>query len=177
MAVGYAQPNESRLLCHYPYLDGIIETSVIIVKDNNNHVIGTSSITKDGPYGLCVDSVFKDEVDKIRDECLYLNKNLGAVWRMITINNYRGYIQLILSLIHYTSIIAFDYYNLDIILYMIHPKHVAWYEKNLGFYILSGPRLDHSVNMQPAMLMRGDKDKVQYYLEQILRKPARVVYI
>jgi hypothetical protein len=167
---GYAMPNEQGILRHCATLDDCPETDIVLARDDNDELVGTISLTEDGPRGLHVDKVFKTWADQVRWECADEKKRLGASWRIVTKPEYRGTSSLLLKLICKTAELAFEKRNLDVLLYTFHPKHEKWYSKRLGFTHVAGPLSDFTVHNMPAVLVRGNRDETEYCLRELKRR-------
>src|SRR4051812_8581180 len=61
-ASGYFQPHPSGMLVHYPQYDHISETT-ILVAILDGKIVGSVSLTVDGPSGFTIDEDFKPECD------------------------------------------------------------------------------------------------------------------
>ena len=96
---GYIAPQPDGRLRHYPHLDGIPETTVLIAVDEGR-VVGTNTLTLDGPAGLHVesDSAFKTIASFYRIAAAASGTKLACSWRIVTHPEARN--QLSLSLIH-----------------------------------------------------------------------------
>ena len=70
---GYCQPQPDGPLIHYPHLDNIPETTVLVAVVQGE-IMGTLSFTLDGPRGFHLDGDFKTECGRIRAE--------GKAWRL-----------------------------------------------------------------------------------------------
>src|SRR5438552_3052516 len=75
---GYAAPQPDRRLVHYADFDGLPQTTVIVAI-RRGEVIGSVSMTLDGPWGLTVDKDFKDVCDSLR----YAGRSLAVIWRLV----------------------------------------------------------------------------------------------
>jgi N-acyl amino acid synthase FeeM len=152
--MGYAAPQPGGILKHFD-LDGIPETRVWLAEDEDGLVLGTISITMDGPAGLHVDDDFKDVVDEVREECRREGKRLGAPWRIVTRSGCHD--QLIVSMGIIGASTEWGIENhLRVTLYTFNPRHERFYRRVLGLRMIAGPRPSPSVQGAPAILMRGD---------------------
>ena len=84
-AKGLCQADPSERLQHYPHLDYIAETTVLMAMAGDK-LVGTVSITLDGPEGLHVDEDFPEVMVRWRPGGL----RLAAAWRIVTDPAYRG---------------------------------------------------------------------------------------
>ncbi len=155
---GYATPQPDGLLRHFPKLDMIPETRVIGAFEGEE-LIGTNSLTADGSLGLHVDETFPDLLREIRSECCILGLRLGASWRIATAERYRGNRHLVLGLIDKSVDVAVEM-GLDVVLFSFNPRHTRIYARLLDLETLCSPRPETAVVGAPAVLMRGDMDRI-----------------
>jgi hypothetical protein len=164
---GYCEPQADGMLRHYRSIDLIPETVVLGAFDGNE-LVGTNSLTCDGPAGLHVDIAFPAEVKAIRDECLLTGILLGASWRIVTKKESAGQGDLVRGLINMSvdigSTIA------DVTMYSFNPKHENCYRKMLGLETIARRDNDPSVNGAEAILMRGDMDVMLRTWNRFYRK-------
>ncbi len=156
--MGYARPQPNGLLQHFE-LDGIDETTVWLAEDKDEKILGTISLTADGPAGLHVDEDFKDVADYVRQECRLAGINLAAAWRIVTRSEYHHQMPLSMGLIS-AVVDAVRRRPYQVTLYTFNPRHEKFYRKMLGFETIAGPRPSPAVQDAPAILMRGDLEKV-----------------
>lgn len=167
VAEGYAQPQPDGMLCHYPHLDGIPETAVFVAEDERGRIVGTNSLTLDGPAGLHVDDDFKDLADAVRAECRREAKTLGASWRIVTEPGYRQSLDVVMRLITATIEEGRRWGGLHVWLFTFNPKHQKFYNRMLDFRTISDVRDGHSVGKAPAILMRGEMENMVRRWEQV----------
>jgi hypothetical protein len=154
----YARPRKDRFLRHFA-LDGIDETTVWIAEDLDERILGTISLTADGPAGLHVDEDFKDVADLVREECRLTGKKLAASWRIVTRHDYHHQMPLSMGLIA-AVVDAVRRGSYEVTLYTFNPRHEKFYRRMLGFKTIAGPRPSPTVENAPAILMRGDLPEV-----------------
>jgi hypothetical protein len=149
---GYCKPNETGKLIHYPHLDNIPETTVFIaIKDGR--IVGTNSITADGPSGLHVDEDFLTEVNKTREE----KRRLVASWRIAT--DFVG-ISAVIRLIKKTIDYALKELKAETALFTFNPRHEKFYEKYLKMETIGRRDCIKKLENAPAVLMRLDRERV-----------------
>jgi hypothetical protein len=153
---GYCQENEKCEMNHYPYLDNIVETTVVIV-DEDGKIIGTITITLDGVNKLYTDEDFPEETEKVRQECLEKNKKLGCLWRLATIPDRNDKI-LICLLFNKTTEIMIDK-EIDMCLFIVNPKHTSFYNKVFGIEPVT-TNICSSV-LAPGVLMLGEINTIK----------------
>ena len=70
-----SQPGGRLIYC--PHLDGIPETTVLVA-ELNGVMVGTSTLTCDGPKGLHLDEEYPAELHRVRGE----HRRLASSWRL-----------------------------------------------------------------------------------------------
>lgn len=153
---GYIEEQPGGKLIHYPHLDGIPETTVIIAIANGK-VVGTNSFTLDSPEGLPGEKDFKEECDIIRLE----GRILGACWRLGTGNIYRNEKKIILSLIEKTAEVACIDKGVETTLFTLNPRHEKIYKRLLNMKTVARRRESVAgLSNAPAVLMRLDTEDI-----------------
>ena len=150
---GYCKRRETGWLIHYPRLDNIIETAVFIAIENGR-IIGTNSITLDGPKGLHVDDDFPKEVNKIRKE----GRRLVASWRIVT--DCKG-IMPVVRLIKKTLAFGLNELWAETALFTFNPEHENFYKKYLNMTTIAKRDCIGKLHNAPAVLMRADKETIR----------------
>ena len=150
---GYCKQQPDGLLNHYPHLDGMPETTVLLAEEDGR-LVGTNSVTLDGRMRLHVDDDFACEVDRIRDECVSAGLVLGASWRIVTDHSARQRTQVLMALIGAT--VHHGAGLLDVILFSFHPGHATRYNRLLGLETIATGECLALSHKPPAVLMRGD---------------------
>lgn len=153
--MGYCSPQPGGRLIHYPHLDNIPETTVLVAEDESG-IVGTNTATLDGPSGLHVDcdAAFAKSVEVVRDECLRSGRNLGCAWRIVTRKQCRKRLDVVFALIGET-LLLFNRYLVHVSLYSFNPHHERIYSRLLGMETLARGECD-VLGGAPAVLMRGD---------------------
>lgn len=156
---GYCKPISNGELQHYPHLNGIKETIVLIAIDNSL-IVGTNTITIDGPKGLHVDEDFPLEMKKIRQKCLDNGQLLASSGRIVTDSSYGSQYRLIIKLIKATINIAVKKLNIDFFVIECNPKHEEFYRRIIGFKSLAYGTC-RAVGGEPAVLMGIGKNEIK----------------
>lgn len=149
---GYIEEQPDGKLIHYPHLDGIPET-IVLAAVEDGRIVGTNSITMDGPCGLHVDADFKEECDRIRAE----GRKLASSWRIATRSSCRSERKTVMRLIQETVDQALDH-GIETMLFTFNPRHEKIYRKLLNLTTIA--RSDGSIGSlshAPAVLMRVDE--------------------
>ncbi len=152
---GYCAPQPDGRLIHYPHLEGIPETTVLVAEENGE-IVGTNSLTLDGPAGLHVDADFTTECDRIRVEVRAAGKTLGASWRIATKSSCRSVTAVVKSLIRET-VRRFVEADVETVVFTFNPRHERIYKRllNMSTVARHGGTV-HGLNNAPAVFMRWE---------------------
>jgi hypothetical protein len=150
---GYCKPQPNGLLRHYPHLDDIPQT-IVFVAEQDGKIVGTNSLTFDGPAKLHVDEDFPEEVEKIRRICNMTGRKLAASWRLATHPKARNSLRVVLELINATMTEGSNR-HMNLLLFTFNPKHEGFYEKLLGLKTIATSERCEAVSA-PGVLMKGD---------------------
>lgn len=152
---GYCLPQPDGKLIHYPQLENIPETTVLVALQDGQ-VMGTVSLTLDGPCGFHVDTDFKPVCDQVRAEGI----KVGASWRIATRQALRGERQVVMALIGEVVSYAFEVFELDTFLCTFNPRHERIYGRLLGMRTIARNETCEGLKNAPAVLMRCDRATV-----------------
>jgi hypothetical protein len=147
---GYCTPQSDRRLIHYPHLDRINETTVLIAISQGN-MVGTNSITLDSTHGLHVDEDFKVECDAIRKE----GRKMAGSWRIATHLSCRQERQVMINLIRCTIHWCIDA-SVETCVFTFNPRHERFYQKILNIKTISRKESVGALQNAPAVFMRLD---------------------
>lgn len=124
-----------------------ISDSVTLVASERETTIGTITIGFDGANGILADELFLDKTDQIRSSgrqvCEFTKLAMDSVNRSK---------RVLASLFHVAYIVAQRVRGVDDLLIEVNPRHVGYYQKMLGFQVLSSERNNRRVNA-PAVLL------------------------
>jgi len=151
-------------LIHYPHLENIPETTVLIAV-SEGRIIGTNSLTLDGPAGLHVDKDFKEQCDRIRLE----GRSLAASWRIATRSGCRSERKVVLGLIQKTVDEAVAC-GIETMVFTFNPRHERIYRRLLNMRTVARSEGSAGLNNAPAVFMRLDREDLP---EQWLKKTGR----
>ena len=151
---GYCAPQPDGRLVHYPHLDGIAQTTVLVALIDGE-IVGTNSFTLDGPQGLHVDSDFRSECDAIRRE----GRALGASWRIATRLACRSERNVVMALIQET-VRLFVESGVQTSVFTFNPRHERIYQRLLNMKTIARSDGTHGLNNAPAVLMRLDVESI-----------------
>jgi hypothetical protein len=141
-------------LIHYPHLDHIAETTVLVAIVDGQ-IVGTNSWTLDGPQGLHVDSDFKTECDAIRRE----GRRLSSSWRIATTSKCRSERKVVMALIQETLVQSVEAGVLTS-LFTFNPRHERIYRHLLNMQTVARNDGTRGLNNAPAVLMRLDRENI-----------------
>jgi len=148
LAAGFCGSNPERMLRHYPHLDGIPETTVLLAK-TDGQLVGSNTVTVDGPAGLPMDVGFREVVDEIRGQ----TGVVASSWRLVTDPSCRQGFRAALKLTRKAfEVVRQQGTNVGLI--VVHPRHESYYER-FGFRTIARGRCEE-VGGQPGLLMRVD---------------------
>ncbi len=158
VAAGYMSATPDGRLDSYPALDASPFTTVLVaVRDGT--IIGTNSLTADGPLGLHTDLYFPTETNAVRRD----RRRLVSSFRIATaptVQNRLGY-ALILDLVKWTLVVASEAYRFETMLCTFNPKHETVYRRMLAATSLARQtRVAHGDVNAGAVLMRIDVDRL-----------------
>jgi hypothetical protein len=123
------------------------DNRLTLVAEEHDETVGTMTVGFDGPEGLLVEEVFAGEVAALRAlghrVCEFTKLAMDRVVRSK---------RVLASLFHVAYIYAHLLNKYDRLLIEVNPRHVRYYEKMLGFEVLSGERMNLRVNA-PAVLL------------------------
>lgn len=163
---GYCSENESKTLIHYPQFDELEETSIFVVQNENNQLVGTISTTRDNPHGLHVDVDFHEETDLIRRE----RTSMASSWRIAVDEEYRHQAQVAKLLID-GSVAYWHTQQIETCLMSFHPRHERFYERYANCKLIGKSEWLKDIHSS-AILMRWDANRcpLKKRLEEIINK-------
>ncbi len=147
----YCTPQPDGRLIHYPTLENIPETTVLVAL-LKGRIMGTVSLTLDGPQGFHVDHDFKSKCDEVRSE----RRRLCACWRIATRSAQRGERQVVMALIGAAVSSAFETLHCETMLCSFNPRHERIYKRLLNMRTIAHGESTEGLHQAPAVLMRCD---------------------
>jgi len=144
---GYIAPQPEGRLRHHVDVDAAPENMVLVAVDGSA-IVGTVSITLDGPAGLHADHDFNVDCDAVRAE----GWPVGAVWRIVTEPGHRASRATVLLLIQAATTVMFRA-DVETALCTFAPHHERAYAHLLGFRTIARSDGVREV-ATPAVLMR-----------------------
>lgn len=170
---GYMAPLPGGRIVSYPHLDASPLTRILVAIEDGR-VIGTNSITADGPPGLHTDRDFPDETAAVRAE----GSLLVSSFRIATSTEAREQhgIGLILDLIRWTLVLATSLYRYESMLCTFNPKHEPVYRRLLAARTLAHrAALHHAGISAGSVLMRIDDARLPARLHAEVDELRRLV--
>lgn len=113
----------------------------------NENTIGTITVSFDGPKRLSADEAFGPEVQALRAQGHKL-----CEFTKLAVDPTVATKRVLAALFHVAYIVAHRIRRHDMLLIEVNPRHVRYYERMLGFKVLSDERQNTSVNA-PAVLL------------------------
>ncbi len=157
----------------------ISNKSVVVNGKINGVTVSTASSYVDGPNGLALDSLYPNELNKLRNQNCRLMQVCQLAEHLPTL------IKSIKSILKTTIYVSFfGYYQgaTDAVI-SVHPHHVKYYERFLSFEQIGPEKIDTSINNNPGVLLRLDwykktvKKKIPRGLEILMsNQPAKTVF-
>jgi len=154
VSAGYSEAHPSKMLAHYPYFDHIPETTILAAVLNGK-IVGSVSLTLDGPCGFTVDEDFKEECDAIRLE----GKPMATVWRLVVDDALRTKRSVVMNLIS-DIVFRLGRNHIPTALFAVNPKHEKVYKHMLNMEAVARKMDTGGLRNAPAILLRGDPDKI-----------------
>jgi hypothetical protein len=125
-------------------------SKITLTAASGDEIVGTLTLSIDVPAGLSVDGLFRDEVDKARNEGRKV-----CEFTKLAIDNEVSSQAHFAALCHVAFIFARHLHGCTDLFIEVNPRHRRFYQSVLGFDCRSGPRTNPHVNA-PAYLMRLD---------------------
>ncbi len=156
---GYVNANESSCPCRI-LENHFFEKTAVFIGKKEEKLVFTVSLFPDSPKGLPMDSIYKNELDSMREQ----GRRIGEVGCLATHPELRDGSQNIPM--HGNKIMvkyAIEYLKLDDLVITVHPKHAVVYKEVLMFdEIGKGTIKAHpKVNSNPAVALRLNLNEVE----------------
>ena len=130
-------------------------------------IIGTITVSFDGPKRLSADDAFGPEVTLLRSQGRRI-----CEFTKLAVDPTVGTKRVLAALFHVAYIVAHRIRGFDMLLIEVNPRHVRYYERMLGFKALTGARLNTSVNA-PAVLLSADFSYIMAQIGEFGGQPER----
>lgn len=130
LRAGYIAPRADEMLTHYQGHDDSWATTVLGAYAAGE-LVGTCSLTVDGPVGLPGETDFRLQIGRVRRWCRENGLRLGASWRLVTDSRVCRGIGIMLDLVR--AIVRKNCeLGLHITLSVVHPQHCLAYQRIVG---------------------------------------------
>lgn len=143
---GFIEKSDDALW--YSIFDASSSTTTLVVK-KNAEVVGCLTMIFDSCIGLPADELFVDEVDlqRLNSQKIVEIVSLGIK------KNVRGANRIFKKLFDVNLYFSYYFHGAEDCLITVNPSHVNFYEKKMGYKVLSDVRSFKKVNGAPAVLM------------------------
>jgi hypothetical protein len=125
-----------------------VPARITLVASDHEVVIGTITVGFDTPDGLHVDDPFAEETATLRAAghrlCEFTKLAMDSIVRSK---------RVLASLFHVAYMFAHRAMGFDTLLIEVHPRHVRYYTRMLGFEAIGSQRLNKRVNAPAVLLM------------------------
>ncbi len=129
------------------------QTDVLVVK-RNGAVVFTSTLVRDGEYGLPLEALFAPEVQAMREEGLRVAE-VSCLASDITLQDKTQRFELFVDLIGLMFQTA-RYHQVDRLLLAVHPRHAKVHQRMFGCTLCSDVKEYAAVEGNPAVLCSHD---------------------
>ena len=130
----------------------LLPTTDVFVATRSDSLLGTLTLVRDGEYGLPMEDVYADEVNSRRDagvvvaEVSCLADNGHGKTNMLSV-----VVQLMSHMAQFAR-----RQGVDELLIAVHPHHVGFYERFIGFEVIGGQKTYSAVCDKPAIALALD---------------------
>ena len=149
-AVSLAQDDGTGMVVS-PY-DAGPETFTLLAEDESGSIVGTVSLVFDSERGLPCDEIYWLETGRLRAE----NRSMAEVTRLALRKDMAASREVLLRLFNLIYIYARRVRGYTDFLIEVHPRHVKYYERTLGFERSGSEQKCPRVGGAPAVLGRLD---------------------
>jgi len=134
---------------------------ITLVAHQENIVAGTVTLGMDGPRGLVVDELYKDEVDELRAK----GRKIAELTKL-AVDESSASKSVLAALFHIAFIYAFHIHKYTDFVIEINPRHVFFYKRMLGFNLLGSERMCPRVGA-PAVLLHVELDYIGQKISEL----------
>ena len=142
---------------------------VTLVASSEDNTLATITIGFDSRAGLLADALYKDEIDILRRR----GKRLCEFIKLALDSGVKSK-QVLAAIFHICHIYAREVTRHTDLFIEVNPRHVAFYQRMLGFVQLGDERLNTRVNA-PAILLWVDLDYVDEKIREFGGRPELAV--
>jgi hypothetical protein len=122
-------------------------SKITLVAHQEDKVAGTVTLGLDGPSGLVVDALYKNEVDKLRGQ----GRKIAELTRL-AVDESSASKAVLAALFHIAFIYAFHIHKFSDFVIEVNPRHVLFYKRMLGFNLIGEEKMCPRVGA-PAVLL------------------------
>jgi hypothetical protein len=149
--LGENNPHKMRVTPYH-----LLESTQVFIAVYGHRIIFTMSLVKDGELGLPMDSVYREEVDRLRSRGL----RLGEVTCLADCQRHvREFFPIFLCTSRLMAQYA-RYRGLDAIMAAVHPKHARFYRRYMDFRVFGQEKTYPTVRNHPALALWLEFDRV-----------------
>ena len=127
---------------------------------DEGHLAGTITVRLDSADGVAADTLYRSEIDALRRAhhriCEFTRLAVGTARRSQPV---------LAGLFHTVYLFAFRVRNFDYVVIEVNPRHVGFYQKSLGFYVIGSQRHNTRVDA-PAVLMGISFNDIAHHLHR-----------
>lgn len=147
---GYVAPDATYTHVHrFATVPG---STTFVICDDENAVLATATVVPDGPWGLPMDSIYREELNALREEGRVLCEGIGFASRVL---ESKATLKHILTLTRAVMWYSFRVGRTDLVV-AVNPRHVGFYARLLPFQIIGPERQYQTVRGAPAVPLRLD---------------------
>jgi hypothetical protein len=134
---------------------------ITLVAHHENIVAGTVTLGMDGPRGLVVDELYKDEVDALRAK----GRKIAELTKL-AVDESAASKSVLAALFHIAFIYAFHIHKYTDFVIEVNPRHALFYKRMLGFNVIGSERMCPRVGA-PAVLLHLDLDYIDQKISEL----------
>ena len=149
---GYIPRNPEELYVSCEHLEWIEQTTPLVAIADKA-IIGTITITLDGPMGLPMERDYPTETARERQA----GRPLASCWRLATANECHSSHRVSTMLMHTTAAWLMERGE-PTLLMECHPRHANYYRKRIGFEKVAERSDTIGLTDAPSVLMVGRQD-------------------
>jgi hypothetical protein len=135
---------EMRLTRHH-----LLPTTRVLIAKIGSQVVGTLSVVENEPIGVPISSAFRPQVDELSRGCDRIAEATCLAAAKVPING----LELVHGLLGLAAQTA-SRQGITRILIAVHPRHVSFYERAVGFRVFGSERRYPSVGGRPAVALQ-----------------------
>lgn len=158
LAKGYIPKNSCKMLISNS--DFIADTCTININDGTE-IVASVTLNFQGKTNLPCQELYSEEIAPLINQ----NAKLVEITRLVIKEDHRHSNYLLAQLFQATFIYAYQIKNVSELVIEVNPRHVAFYQRLLGFSVLGGEKECERVNNAPAFLLHLDLNDVNKTLQ------------